>query len=76
MAGLSSFDQVSILGLKGKVDTKLFFELCGQMAVRDYMRLEKIIKLKIDDNPKNLHHFKTLRDQFSQRTDLRKVVLY
>jgi hypothetical protein len=41
---LSSYDQVSILVLKKIVNYELFFELYGQMAVRDYMRLQKEIK--------------------------------
>jgi len=73
---LSSYDQVSILILKGMVDSELFFELYGQLIVRDYMRLEKIIDKKISQNPKILFHFKTLKEQYKKRDDLGEVLLY
>ena len=73
---LSSYDQVSILVLKGMVDYELFFELYGQRVVRDYMRLQKEIKRRQDDNPKTLKHYTDLKNKFEVRTDLGEVKLY
>ncbi len=73
---LASFDQVCILVLKGKVDYELFFELYGQMVVRDFMRLKNIIDEKQKPNPKTLKHFTDLKNEFEGRTDLGEVKLY
>ena len=73
---LASLDQVSILVLKKIVDYELFFEIYGQLVVRDYMRLENVINEKRDKNALTLQHFKDLKEEFEGRTDLGEVKLY
>lgn len=67
---LSSFDQVSVLVLNRLIDKELFYDTYGEMIVRDWKTLETEIIQRQNKNPKAVHHFTVLKEEFESRDDI------
>jgi len=74
---LSSFDQVSALVLNGSIDKEIFFDLYGEMIVRDGNALADTIRRRQKDNSRTLYHYTKLLKEFEgQISDKSRVQPY
>lgn len=73
---LSSLDQVSGIVLNRLLDIELFFDLYGEMIVREWNTFEGDILMRQHKNKKTLLHFTTLKNKIASRDDLENVIPY
>lgn len=63
---LSSFDQVSATVLNGLLDRDLFFDIYGEMIVRDWKTLKDEIIFRQSKNLKSVQYFTSLKIEFEK----------